>query len=66
MRPLSYLRVRDVDDAVQAVAADPGATFLAGGTTEIDLIRRVRQVVVHVPRTGWTSSVWFGTLGDPA
>jgi xanthine dehydrogenase YagS FAD-binding subunit len=39
MRPLSYLRVEDVDDAVRAVAADPRATFLAGGTTEVDLIR---------------------------
>jgi xanthine dehydrogenase YagS FAD-binding subunit len=39
MRPLSYLRARDVDDAVQAVATDPRAAFLAGGTTEVDLIR---------------------------
>jgi xanthine dehydrogenase YagS FAD-binding subunit len=39
MRPLSYVRVQDVDDAVRVVAADPRATFLAGGTTEVDLIR---------------------------
>jgi xanthine dehydrogenase YagS FAD-binding subunit len=39
MRPLSYLRVQEVDDAVRAVAADPRAAFLAGGTTEVDLIR---------------------------
>ncbi|MEV7630626.1 xanthine dehydrogenase family protein subunit M [Actinoplanes sp. NPDC089786] len=39
MRPLSYVRARDVDEAVTAVAADPASTFLAGGTTEVDLIR---------------------------
>jgi xanthine dehydrogenase YagS FAD-binding subunit len=39
MRPLSYLRAHDVDQAVRAVAAEPRATFLAGGTTEVDLIR---------------------------
>lgn len=39
MRPLSYVRVRDVDEAVTAVAGDPASTFLAGGTTEVDLIR---------------------------
>ncbi|MGW4944002.1 FAD binding domain-containing protein [Actinoplanes sp. NPDC004185] len=39
MRPLSYVRARDVDEAVTAVAGDPASTFLAGGTTEVDLIR---------------------------
>jgi xanthine dehydrogenase YagS FAD-binding subunit len=39
MRPLSYVRVHDVDSAVRTVAADPASTFLAGGTTEVDLIR---------------------------
>jgi len=39
MRPLSYVRVRDVDEAVTAVARDPASAFLAGGTTEVDLIR---------------------------
>jgi xanthine dehydrogenase YagS FAD-binding subunit len=39
MRPLSYVRVHDVDTAVRTVAADPASTFLAGGTTEVDLIR---------------------------
>jgi xanthine dehydrogenase YagS FAD-binding subunit len=39
MRPLSYVRVHDVDTAVQTVAADPASAFLAGGTTEVDLIR---------------------------
>jgi xanthine dehydrogenase YagS FAD-binding subunit len=39
MRPLSYSRAGSVDDAVALVAADPGGAFLAGGTTEVDLIR---------------------------
>jgi xanthine dehydrogenase YagS FAD-binding subunit len=39
MRPLSYLRAHDTQEAVAAVAADPTGAFLAGGTTEVDLIR---------------------------
>lgn len=39
MQPISYLRVADVDEAVATVAAAPGSAFLAGGTTEIDLLR---------------------------
>jgi xanthine dehydrogenase YagS FAD-binding subunit len=39
MRPLAYVRAGTVDEAVALVAADPASAFLAGGTTEIDLIR---------------------------
>jgi xanthine dehydrogenase YagS FAD-binding subunit len=39
MRPLSYARVNDVDAAVALVGSDPASAFLAGGTTEVDLIR---------------------------
>lgn len=39
MRPLSYTRAGDVDAAIATVGADSSSTFLAGGTTEIDLIR---------------------------
>jgi xanthine dehydrogenase YagS FAD-binding subunit len=39
MRPLRYLRAQDVDDAIATAAANPASTFLAGGTTEIDLVR---------------------------
>ena len=39
MRPLRYARATDVDGAVATVAADPHSAFLAGGTTEVDLIR---------------------------
>ena len=39
MRPLRYSRATAVADAVAAAAADPASAFLAGGTTEVDLIR---------------------------
>jgi xanthine dehydrogenase YagS FAD-binding subunit len=39
MRPLSYVRASDVDTAVATVLADPASAFLAGGTTEVDLVR---------------------------
>jgi len=38
MRPLRYTRVATVEEAV-AAAADPASAYLAGGTTEVDLIR---------------------------
>jgi xanthine dehydrogenase YagS FAD-binding subunit len=40
MRPLSYARVADVDDAIAAVSADVDSAFLAGGTSEVDLVRQ--------------------------
>ena len=39
MRPLSYARADDVATAVALVSGDPASAFLAGGTTEVDLIR---------------------------
>jgi CO/xanthine dehydrogenase FAD-binding subunit len=39
MRPFEYLLAGDLDEAVAAVAGDPGGAFLAGGTTQIDLMR---------------------------
>src|SRR3954453_22671177 len=39
MRPLVYSRAADVDDALALAAANPTSAFLAGGTTEVDLIR---------------------------
>jgi xanthine dehydrogenase YagS FAD-binding subunit len=39
VRPLSYVRAASVDTAIATVAAHPTSAFLAGGTTEIDLIR---------------------------
>lgn len=40
MRPLTYARATDATGAIAAVSADPTSDFLAGGTTEIDLLRR--------------------------
>jgi xanthine dehydrogenase YagS FAD-binding subunit len=39
MRPLSYARARSVEDAIATASADPASAFLAGGTTEVDLVR---------------------------
>ncbi|WP_435603695.1 FAD binding domain-containing protein [Streptomyces sp. bgisy130] len=39
MRAISYTRATDVHSAVEAVTSDPGSSFLAGGTTELDLLR---------------------------
>jgi xanthine dehydrogenase YagS FAD-binding subunit len=39
MRPISYARANGVADAIATVSADPDSAFLAGGTTEIDLLR---------------------------
>ncbi|GAA2404936.1 xanthine dehydrogenase family protein subunit M [Catellatospora methionotrophica] len=39
MRAFLYDRPTAVDEAVAAVAADPQAAFLAGGTTQVDLMK---------------------------
>ncbi|MGP4015783.1 FAD binding domain-containing protein [Saccharopolyspora sp. 5N708] len=44
MRPVSYARVPDADTAIRTIRNHPSAAFLAGGTTEVDLLR---QNVVH-------------------
>jgi CO/xanthine dehydrogenase FAD-binding subunit len=38
MRPFEYVRANDVGAAVALVSADPQADYLAGGTTELDLV----------------------------
>ena len=38
MHPFEYVRADDVDAAVALVSADPQAEYLAGGTTELDLV----------------------------
>ncbi len=40
MRPLSYARATDIDTAIATVAAERDSSFLAGGTTEVDLVRQ--------------------------
>jgi len=39
MRPLTYSRAAGIEDALALAAAHPASAFLAGGTTEVDLIR---------------------------
>ncbi|GGI95100.1 FAD binding domain-containing protein [Streptomyces brasiliensis] len=39
MHPFDYLRATDTDQAVAVVTADPEASFLAGGTTQLDLMK---------------------------
>jgi xanthine dehydrogenase YagS FAD-binding subunit len=38
MRPFQYVRATDAAQAVATVTADPEAAFLAGGTTQLDLM----------------------------
>jgi xanthine dehydrogenase YagS FAD-binding subunit len=40
MRPLSYARVADVDSAIATLTQSRDGAFLAGGTTEVDLVRQ--------------------------
>jgi len=40
MRPISYARAASVDEAIAAVRAGGDGAFLAGGTTEVDLLRQ--------------------------
>src|SRR4051812_46292382 len=39
MRPLIYARATSVDAAISIIGGDRAGAFLAGGTTEIDLVR---------------------------
>ncbi|MGW1543993.1 FAD binding domain-containing protein [Streptomyces sp. NPDC002309] len=39
MRPFEYVRATESDQAVAAVTADPRTSFLAGGTTQLDLMK---------------------------
>jgi xanthine dehydrogenase YagS FAD-binding subunit len=39
MRAFEYVRATDVDQAVAAVTGDPATSYLAGGTTQIDLMK---------------------------
>lgn len=40
MRTITYARATDAASAISAVTADPTSDYLAGGTTEIDLLRQ--------------------------
>ncbi len=40
MRPFSYARAADAASAITLVREHPDGAFLAGGTTEVDLVRQ--------------------------
>lgn len=40
MRPFSYARATDIDSAIATVREHGDSAFLAGGTTEVDLVRQ--------------------------
>ena len=40
MRPITYSRAADTAGAIASVTADPTSDYLAGGTTEVDLLRQ--------------------------
>ena len=40
MRPFSYVRTADPGTAIALVRERPDGAFLAGGTTEVDLVRQ--------------------------
>ena len=48
MRPFTYERATDVAAAVKAVAATPGAKFLAGGTNLLDLMKLDIEQPTHL------------------
>jgi xanthine dehydrogenase YagS FAD-binding subunit len=53
MKPFRYVRAQSVEEAARAVAAEPGAKFIAGGTNLLDLMKiQVEQpgVLVDVNR----------------
>jgi xanthine dehydrogenase YagS FAD-binding subunit len=72
MRPLSYARASGAEEAIALVAADPAAAFLAGGTTEVDLIRArvspterlidINALPLAEVRTGDGGALWIGAL----
>ena len=48
MKPFTYERATSVKDAAAAVARDPGATFIAGGTNLLDLMKLQIAVPTHL------------------
>ena len=52
MKPFTYERATDVAGAVKAVAATPGAKFLAGGTNLLDLMKLEIERPTHLVDVG--------------
>src|SRR5260370_23034802 len=72
MRPFEYVRADDAAAAVALVSADPQAQYLAGGTTQIDLMLKDGVIapgrlvdITRLPLSGVTrrqDTVCVGTL----
>ena len=72
MRPFEYVRAGNVDAAVALVSADPQAQYLAGGTTQIDLMLKDGVIaperlvdITGLPLSGVTrreDTLWVGAL----
>jgi xanthine dehydrogenase YagS FAD-binding subunit len=52
MRPFTYERATDAQAAVKAVAENPGARFLAGGTNLLDLMKLEIEAPTHLVDVG--------------
>ncbi|HQP19186.1 MAG TPA: FAD binding domain-containing protein, partial [Phenylobacterium sp.] len=52
MRPFTYERATDVEGAVRAVAGNPDARFLAGGTNLLDLMKLEIERPTHLVDVG--------------
>lgn len=52
MRPFTYERATDVQSAIRAVAGDPAAKFLAGGTNLLDLMKLEIERPAHLVDVG--------------
>src|SRR6266700_1908690 len=48
MHPFSYTVARDTADAIRAHAGAPGARFIAGGTTLVDLMKLAVETPAHL------------------
>jgi xanthine dehydrogenase YagS FAD-binding subunit len=48
MRPLTYSRAGSIADALTQIRTNPRSAFLAGGTTEVDLIRAGISTTEHL------------------
>jgi xanthine dehydrogenase YagS FAD-binding subunit len=48
MKPFTYERARDARQAAAAVAANPGAKFIAGGTNLLDLMKLEIETPTHL------------------
>jgi CO/xanthine dehydrogenase FAD-binding subunit len=58
MRAFEYIRASEVSQAVAVMGADPVASYLAGGTTQLDLMKGGAQSparlvdITHLPLRG--------------